>query len=338
MPAVPIWKDHFTNLGAVSSSYFRIRLFGETIYQGKAVRAASSGNLYVRVNDICAAAMSNVPPSVPLSIPSQITFPMSFVVQKSSDGNSWTNAETIQFNDDWSYDPSFDPSIYGYAFPITGRVDLRQTVYATMNAPGTVSISVNYGGTVHAIGKAPSTSSDGSAFQNALIHAGQAYLSFPLPSYDTYSGKTLTSFRLSTHVYVVSKQCARYVVYYKNPFGGYDHLLIEGVAKRRRAVSRETFIADYDNNYNGREGWNYQNENTETWELHSGLLTDDESARMPYLIESPDVYFCDLVDASTIIPAVIDTNSYDVKSYRSNGRTFFDCAFELSIAQKQYRR
>ena len=336
--AVPIWKDYFSNLGANASQYFRIQVGGNTIYQGKAVRAASSGNLYVRINDICADYMSQRPPSVPNATPAQVVFPLSFVVQKSSNGSTWTTVETVAFNDDWSYDPTFDPSVNGYSFPITGRVDLRQTVFQTRAATGTVSIAAKYGTTNRTISRSAVNTSDGTALKNSLIHAGGAWLDFPVPTYEVYSSKTITQFTIGNSVYVVSPKCCEVVLYYKNPFGGYDHLLIEGTARKRRSVSRDTFTANYDNTAQRREEWVFEGENTETWTLHTGLLTDIESARMPYLLESTDVFFCDLANASVFIPALIDTNSYDIKKFKSNGRTMTDYGFDVRIAQKQYRR
>ena len=336
--AVPIWKDHFSNLGANASQYFRIQVGGTTIYQGRAYRAASSGNLYVRINDICADYMSQRPPSVPNSTPSQMAFPVSFTVQKSSNGSSWTTVETVSFNDDWSYDPSFDPSSNGYSFPITGRVDLRQTVFQTRASSGSVTISAKYGSTSRSITRSAVTSSDGTAFKNSLIHAGGAWLDFPVPTYEVYSSKTLTQFTIGNSTYVVSNKCCQVVLYYKNPFGGYDHLLIEGTAKRRRTSTRETFTANYDNTAQRREEWVFEGENSETWTLHTGNLTDAESARMPYLLGSTDVFFCDLKNAGVFIPALIATDTYDIKTFKSNGRTMTDYGFDVRLAQKFYRR
>lgn len=335
--AVPIWKDHFSNLGAVASQYFRIRVGGNTIYQGRAYRAASSGNLYVRINDICADYMAQTPLGVPASTPAAVTFPMSFIVQKSSDGGTWTSVETVAFNDDWSYDPSFDPSVQGMAFPITGRVDLRQMVYQTRYASGTVTVACNYQGTSRNV-TSTTVSTGSTAIAVSLNHAGAQCQSFDVANNATYSGKTLTSFTMGLASYTVTTKCARYVLYYKNPFGGYDHLLIEGNAKKVRSVSRDTFTADYDNTAQRREEWVFQGENSETWTLHTGLLADAESERMPYLLESTDVFFCDLVAPSVFIPAIIVTDSYDVKTYKSNGRQMTDYGFDVRIAQKQYRR
>ena len=74
--AVPIWKDYFVSLGSVASQYFRVRVNNTTIYQGKAVRAASSGTLYIRINDICADYMSQVVPELNASSARGGAFPM----------------------------------------------------------------------------------------------------------------------------------------------------------------------------------------------------------------------------------------------------------------------
>lgn len=337
--AVPIWKDYFCNLGAVASQYFRLRVSGNTIYQGRAYRAASSGNLYIRINDICADYMAQAVPALMSTSSPSARFPMSFVVQKSSDGGSWSNVETVDFNDDWSYDPSFDPSTMGMSFPITGRVDLRQKIVQTRFTSSGLNATADYGGgTTQTVALTVQTSTDLSAFWNALSAAGKGRVEFPCSTYATYSGKTLKSVTIGLTTYTVTDKCPQYALFYKNPFGGYDSLLIEGNARKRRSISRDTFTADYNNTKQTREEWDFQNENTETWTLHTGLLTDEESARMPYLLESPDVYFVDLSAPSAYIPAVIATDSYDIQTYKSNGRTMTDYGFDVRIAQKQYRR
>ena len=336
--AVPIWKDYFVNLGSVASQYFRLRVGGNTIYQGRAYRAASSGTLYVRINDICADYMAQAVPALNTTSAPSARFPMSFVVQKSSNGSSWTNVETVDFNDDWSYDTSFDPSTKGMSFPITGRVDLRQRIVQTRYNNTSVTAVANYGGgTTQNVSLSVLTSTDLSAFWNALSAAGQGRVEFRCDTYATYSGKTLKSVTIGLTTYTVTTKCVKYALFYKNPFGGYDSLLIEGNARKRRSVSRDTFTADYNNARNTREEWVFQNENTEAWTLHTGLLTDEESARMPYLLESTDIYFVDL-DVLSYIPAVIVTDSYDIQTFKSNGRTMTDYGFDIRIAQKQYRR
>ena len=336
--AVPIWKDHFTNLGAVASQYFRIRVNSTTVYQGKAVRAASSGNLYIRINDICADYMAQKVPVLNPSSAAAAMFPVSFTIQKSSNGSSWTTVETVDFNDDWSFDNSFDPSTMGMSFPITGRIDLRQKIVQTRYTSSSVTATSRYGTTTRTESLTPLTSTDFSAFYNALSASGKGRVEYWVNNHATYNGKTLTQVTIGATTYTVTNGCPRFCLYYKNPFGGYDHLLLEGAVTLKRSNVRDTFKADYNNGLGMREEWVFQNENTQTYEVNTGFLTEDESGRMPYLLDSPDVYLCDLQNASVFIPAVIATDSYSFQTLNRLGMKMMNHTFEVRIAQNQYRR
>lgn len=336
--AIPIWKDKFCNLGAVASQFFRIRYNSTTIYQGNAVRAASSGNLYIRINDICADYMAQQAATVPVTSGSAVTFPMSFTVQKSSNGSSWSTVETVQFTDDWSFDESFDGSTMGMSFPITGRVDLRQAIWQTRYATGSVNATARYDGTIRSVTLTLQTGTGSAAYLKSLSHAGVGYVMFNCAQYATYNGKTLQSVTIGLVTYNVATTCPKYNLLYKNPYGGYDTLLCEGAATRKHTVTRDTFKADYDNTVQGREEWDYMNEVTESIELNTGFLTEDESGRMPYLLDSPDVFLQDLDNPSVIVPAVIVTNSYAYQTVNRLGMKMKNHTFEVSIAQNQYRR
>lgn len=329
--AVPIWKDYYSNLGAYASRYFRIRVGGTTIYQGKAVRPASSGNLYVRINDICADYMAKKPGG------GALTFPVSFTVQQSSNGSSWTTVETVSFNDDWSYISGFDPSNSGMAFPINGRISLAQHIYMTRYASGSVTATAYYGATTKSVTLSLNTASGNDDIIKSLAHAGAGYLDFDCSANATYSGKTLTAVSFGGVTYTVTDKCPEYCLYYKNPFGGYDHLLLEGKCRKMHLDSRSKFVADYDNNYQQREEWSFQNEVTERWVLNTGFLSDDESGRMQYLLDSPDVYLVDLSAPTVFIPVTIETDSFEVKKYTAaDGMVSYQ--FEVAKSQKEYRQ
>ena len=106
----------------------------------------------------------------------------------------------------------------------------------------------------------------------------------------------------------------------------------------RRSNSRDTFKADYDNGAGGREEWVFQNETTESYDVNTGLLTEDESSRMPFLLDSPDVYLCDLENATVFIPVVIATDSYSYQSVNTNGMKMKNHTFTVNVAQNTYKR
>ena len=336
--AVPIWKDKFVSLGSVATQFFRLRVSNTTIYQGKAVRAASSGTLYVRINDICADYMSQKVPDLVQTSAAGGRFPISFKVQKSSNGSTWTDVETVDFNDDWSYVTGFDPSTDGMSFPITGRIDLRQKIVQTRYTNTSLTAVADYGGgTTQNVSLNVITSTDFSAFWNAVAAAGKGRVEFSCPNYATYSGKTLKAVTIGATTYEVVSGCPEFCLYYKNPFGGYDHLVLEGRCRKNRSGSRDTFVADYNNGVGAREEWTFQNELTERYTLSTGFLSNEESARMPYLLDSPDVYLVNLASASVYIPVTIVTDAYEVKKY--NGQDgMVNYQFEVAVSQKQYRR
>ena len=104
MAAVPIWKDQFVLLGTGSSILYRITLSdtGEVIYSGKAYKRPGETYITIRVNDICADYLVNVLPYLSQAEFTRITLPVTFLVQSSSNGSTWTTGATIQFLKDWS--------------------------------------------------------------------------------------------------------------------------------------------------------------------------------------------------------------------------------------------
>ena len=329
--AVPIWKDYYSNLGAYASRYFRIRVGSTTIYQGKAVRPASSGNLTVRINDICADYLAKKPGG------SALALPVTFVVQQSSNGSSWTSVESVAFNDDWSYVDGFDPSVSGMAFPITGYADIRQHIYQTRYASGSVTAYAYYGATTRSITLSLNTATGTTDLIRSLVHAGAGYVDFDCAANATYSGKKLTAVTIGGVTYRITDKCPEYLLYYKNPFGGYDHLVLLGKCRRNRAGDRDTFVADYDNRYKQREEWTFQNQVTESYTLNTGFLTDEQSEKMPYLLDSPDVYLVYLGAATTFIPVKIATDSYQVKRF-GRGESMVNYQFDVEVTQKEYKR
>ncbi len=329
--ADPIWKDHYSNLGAVASQYFRIEVGGNIIYQGRAFRAASSGNLEIKINDICADYMAKKPGGPSLN------FPITFQVKKSANGSTWSSVETVTFNDDWSYVSGFNPQTDGMAFPITGNIDLRQKLYQTRYSMSGITATAYYGATTRSISLTVLNTPYSTDMIRSLARAGSGYVEFDCATYATYSGKKLTAVKIGGVTYNVTKKCPMYCLYYKNPFGGYDHLLCEGKGRRNHSNQRDNFVTVYNNGYFQREEWTFQTEVTEGWSLTTGFLTNEQSSRMPYLLDSPDVYLVELSSPINFIPVTIATDSFQVKRYSaSEGMATY--SFEVTKSQKEYRR
>ena len=341
MASIPIWKDYFVTIGTASQYYFRIRQNSTTIYQGIAHKKPGATNVVVKINDICADYMAMIAPTIPYANNVSASFPMQFKTQSSTNGSTWTDKSTVEFDWDWSYKDGVNLSTDGMSYPITGRITRNMMLYQTRYATGSLNATGYYGdgSTTQTIAATTSRPTFNGAMGDLLRHTGKTTAWFDISSYATYSSKQLIRIVMGGVTYDVTKNCPRYVLYYLNPFGGVDHLLIEGNAARNRAVARDRFVADYDNSEPCREEFNYMNEITESYTLNTGLLTDDESSRMPYLLESPQVFLVDLsVSATTFIPVEINTDSYRVQSYRSNGMQMVNYTFDVKVSQNEYKR
>ena len=73
------------------------------------------------------------------------------------------------------------------------------------------------------------------------------------------------------------------------------------------------------------------------WTLRTGILTDGQSARMHHLLNSPQVYLCDL-DEGRFFPVVLTDDTHDRQSYKGNGRRPNQYNFNAQLAQERFRR
>ena len=339
MASIPIWKDYFVTIGTSAKYYVRIRQGSTTIYQGIAHKKPGATNVVVKINDVIADYLAMTAPGVPYNYPTATFFPVQFVVQSSTNGSTWTNKATVDIDWDWSFKTGVDLATNGMAYPITGRITNNMMLYQSRYASGTPTTTAYYGATTRSITPTVDTSISGNgAFYDMVRFAGNRTAYLNTNTYAVYSSKDLTKIVMGGVTYEVTKACPRYCLYYLNPFGGVDHLLIEGNAQKHRTVARDTFVADYDNSQPTREEFNYMNEITETYTLNTGLLTDDESSRMPYLLESVQVYLVDLSAPTTFIPVTINTDNYTVQDFKGNGCNMVNYTFEVKVSQNQYRR
>lgn len=339
MASIPIWKDYYVTIGSSSKYYFRIQTGGTTIYQGIAVKRPGATNVVVKINDIIADYLALKATTVPYASQTAKYFPIQFITQSSTNGSSWTTKSTVDIDWDWSFKTGVDLSTNGMAYPITGRITNNMMLYQSRYASGTPTTTAYYGSTTRSITPTVSSAPTGNgSFLDMLRFAGNRTAYLDTNTYAVYSSKDLTKIVMGGVTYEVAKGCPKYCLYYLNPFGGVDHLLIEGNAKKHRSVVRDTFVADYDNSEPTREQFNYMNEITETYTFNTGLLTDAQSERMPYLLESVQVYLVDLASPTVFIPVEIATDSYTVQTYKGNGCNMVNYAFDVKVSQNQYRR
>ena len=129
--------------------------------------------------------------------------------------------------------------------------------------------------------------------------------------------------------------CAKYAIYYLNPLGGWDQLLIEGKVVKTIKLENKTFKRNFDNNTNEFENKHYLKNLTTSYKLTTGYLTDAQAKLMPNLIETTKAYLCEL-DTNTYIPVLINNNSVDIKTYRNQGRKLFTYTIDAQESQNKF--
>ena len=216
------------------------------------------------------------------------------------------------------YDYSF---VKDYKFtrnmPILNYFDTRQDIFLSfLNlSDETQSISVFDSGNIIYI----------ELDKPGLFHYKNTYLDGNVTINTPYTTTTLTS----------KNTCAKYAIYYLNPLGGWDQLLIEGKVVKNIKFENKTFKINFDNNTNEFQNKHYLKNLTTSYKLTTGYLTDEQAKLMPNLIETTKAYLCEL-DTNRYIPVLINNNSVDIKTYRNQGRKLFTYTIDAQESQNKF--
>ena len=341
----PIWKDHVVTIGNSGPYDFRIiktddNSNEETIFQGRAFARPGTTAVKVRTNDIVADYLSRrmeiVEPLIaddPADLDSVIPFQFRFEYYDEGD-EIWKTKETEVFMEDWSYDGSRVMGTSPLADPINGRIDPRQYLLYTTAGWGTQTVK-----RIKANGTSSNTSvaeknTHANDFELDVITLGGGNVMTAVSSwYPTYA-----KLQIGTIVWTYVAPCNRYVLYYKNAFGGWDSFLIEGPTDIADAQGRTTHAHEYDNADRTARGKDViANELTRQYTMRTGWLTDAESLRMHHLLNSTDVYLHDLVD-NKIDPVVLTGTETQYKTFQNNGRRMVSYTITAQLAQDRMRR
>ena len=216
------------------------------------------------------------------------------------------------------YDYSFDKDFkLTRNQPILKYFDVRQDIFMSfLNLPGetnTVKISTGLY-TIHL------------KFDNpGIFHHKRSY----------NEGNVIVNAPDRRTVLTSKNTCAKYAIYYLNPLGGWDQLLIEGKVVKTIKLENKTFKRNFDNNTNEFQNKHYLKNLTTSYKFTTGYLTDEQAKLMPNLIETTKAYLCEL-DTKNYIPVLINNNSVDIKTYRNQGRKLFTYTIDVQESQNKF--
>lgn len=216
------------------------------------------------------------------------------------------------------YDYSFDKDFkFTRNMPILNHFDTRQDIFLSfLNLSGeTNNITISTGGRLlHITLDTP-----------GIFHHKRAY----------HEGDVIINAPDKRTVLTSKNTCAKYAIYYLNPLGGWDQLLIEGKVVKTIKLDNKTFKRNFDNNTNDFQNKHYLKNLTTSYKFTTGYLTDEQAKLMPNLIETTKAYLCEL-DTNTYIPVLINNNSVDIKTYRNQGRKLFTYTIDVQESQNKF--
>lgn len=157
-----------------------------------------------------------------------------------------------------------------------------------------------------------------------------------------YTNHNLKSLRIYDYErsveWEVKDTCAKYAIYYINARGGWDSLVLGGRCSYTDKYTRAGYKRTYTNTIRSERGKiNYLNEIVRTYTLRTSLLTDEQAAKMHHLLGTNMAILYDL-ETKEEIPVTITNSSYEVKTYKGNGRKMSQYEITAEYAQDIIRR
>lgn len=128
----------------------------------------------------------------------------------------------------------------------------------------------------------------------------------------------------------------RYVLYYVNPYGGYDWF--NHIVKYQEIDNLQTYeyVQDVDNTTISFGKNRYLTEINKTIKLTTGWLKEEESKRMWYLLETTQVWLHDVVE-DRIYPVTITNKTIDYKQ-KTYSQKIIQYEIEVQFSQQHTRK
>ena len=309
----PIWKDIYVDLPYEHNHFRLVNISsGFIMYEGMIYGVITS---QVGITDVLRDYMTTV--SDPFVNTFTSTQYLLVDMQTSQDGVNWQSSYTFRLYYNYSYDE--ERKIYLEAQPID-YFDPRQYLLFTFQSYDNIKENIE-------ITKKFGTTSS----QTQTISSYNEQKTYVSKAASNYSIKIKTS----NEEKIFKDRCTNtnYAVYYINRYGGWSWMLFQGKNLKTDKTKQSTYMMDFDNNVGTEFNTKvYQNDITETWQLTSDYLTDKQSELLKHLYSSPLVYLHDLKE-DKVMSVLVDTKSFDYKTYRNQGRKMFTHTIKVNSSQ-----
>ena len=317
----PTWRDVFVTIPRISADETNINYsvsvldnetnIFEVVYRGNAV-FPEGGEPEINVSEI---VRDYVEDNINIDADKASTQEANLTkVMLSTEEPEQNLVATLYYYYDYSFDKDYK---FTRNMPILNYFDTRQDIFLSfLNlSEETQTVTVFDSGNIIYL----------ELDKQGMFHYKNAYLEGNVTINTPYTTTTLFS----------KNTCAKYAIYYLNPRGGWDQLLIEGKVVKNIKLENKTFKINFDNNTNEFQNKHYLKNLTTSYKLTTGYLTDEQAKLMPNLIETTKAYLCEL-DTHTYIPVLINNNSVDIKTYRNQGRKLFTYTIDVQESQNKF--
>ena len=324
----PIWKDVEFDFGTIDIVEYGIFMpvdgYDVLLFAGRSYLRPNGISNKIIVNKICQDYME-----APLLDKDSLAVGGGYQVFKLKSIDGSREYRTYRFVNDWSYDDYFNTGLLSH--PILkndNKVYKNQllpfTVFGASETVG-VTYGIQYGGHKDEYGNVIPDWSNGDSVRNNVVTE-----IFP------YSGRTkgAVSYTINGKKYDIVDDCVKYVLYYVNPWGGYDWFPIRGKVVEKDTMTSYTYTQNFNNQTWEFGKRRYLTSINKHFTLHTEWMSEDESSRMWYLLQSNVVYLHNLKE-NKVYPVII-TNTEQEHKKRLRG-TRISYQIEVDLSQNRER-
>ena len=315
--AHPIWLDYFVTFSGESCD-FSIEYDGDIIYEGTAVRRPGTSTIQIKINDICADYLRQVPlADVVWNGQTDETYGHTFIVN-CTDGETSTTEE-VTFSPNYTYD-YLNENGWGFT-PIGSKVGK----YVCVSSISAVLYVRAY-------------DADNALLYDRVVDVSNDTMTSLVEGTDD-ARIVEVEFPEYTAPYIFEvDECARHQLVFRNAVGGIGWLLIEGKSLMTDTYSRtEVGTAQSNDLWVNRQTRIESTDITRKWVLHTGWIDDASAKNMHHLLSSPEVLLYDK-DIDDYYAVNILNSSCEYKTYSNNGNQLVRYDIEVEFAQTITRR
>lgn len=154
------------------------------------------------------------------------------------------------------------------------------------------------------------------------------------------SGSTnsvITSISTGNNLGYSTGYCGDYALIYSNSHGGFDSFLIEGNTIVSDDIESQEYNKPYVNTTIDFEKKRYISEITTSMEMHTGLLTDEQSENLATNLISTNYLYVQDLRTNTFYPALIKDTTVEHKRFK-NGRKLNTYTINIELSQTKLRK